>query len=150
MATVWTLLWVVAVFWCVDVVANTRSGDVVSVGLQRAGLVLGLGSLALLPACGYVLGRAQRWTYVWVLTGYVWVLLLALYVVTMLAAPPSGASDNDTAAGAGLVILGVPLLFVVGAIVGIGAGAGRLVGRRMGSPAAQPVNCYRQERGTRP
>jgi hypothetical protein len=136
MAVVWTLLWVIAVVWCVDVVTNTRAHDVMSIGLQRAGLALSLASLALMTACGYLLGRARRWTYVCALTGYVWVLLLALYVVAMLAAPPPGASDNDTAAGAGLVILALPLFLVVSAFVGIGAGAGRLGGRRPGSPVA--------------
>lgn len=107
-----------------------------SVELQRAGLFLGLGVLALLSVCGFILGRARRWTYVWMLTGYVWALLLALYVVAMLAAPTNGGGDNDTAAGAGLVILGLPMLFIVGIFVGIGAGASLLCGRRTGSSAA--------------
>jgi hypothetical protein len=133
MAAVWTLLWVIAVVWCVDVVTNTRSGDVMSAGLQRAGFALGLASMALLAVCGYLLGRARRWTYVYVLIGYVWVLLLALYVVAMLAGPTSSASDGDTVAGAGLVILALPLLLILSAVVGVGAVAGR-IGRRRTSP----------------
>jgi hypothetical protein len=130
MATVWALLWVIALVWCGRATAETQSGDAMSVGLQRAGLALGLGSLALLPVSGYILGRARRWMYVWVLVAYVWMLLLVLYVVTMLAVPVAGGSDNDTAAGAGLVILGLPMLFIVGVLVGAGAGVGLLVGRR--------------------
>jgi hypothetical protein len=135
MATVWALLWVIALVWCGRATAETQSGDAMSVGLQRAGLALGLGSLALLPVSGYILGRARRWMYVWMLVAYVWMLLLVLYVVTMLAVPVAGGSDNDTAAGAGLVILGLPLLFIIGVLVGAGAGVGLLVGRRTGTPA---------------
>ena len=83
--------------------------------------------MVLLGGGGYVLANAGRWSYIGALVIYVWALLLAWYIGAMLSTPAADGSDNDTAAGAGLVILGVPALVVVVALVGLGAGVGALV-----------------------
>jgi hypothetical protein len=83
--------------------------------------------VVLLLVCGSLLAQAGRWVYVASLTLYVWGLLLAWYIGAMLMTPAADGSDNDNAAGAGLVILGLPGLFVVAALVGLGAGVGAVV-----------------------
>jgi hypothetical protein len=55
--------------------------------------------------------------------------LLSLYVTAMLAQPDTAQSD-DTAAAAGLVIFGVPLLLIVSGLLGAGAVAGRVIANR--------------------
>lgn len=141
MVVAWFILWVVALVWCVAVVSQIEPGTVLSTGLIRSGLALGVGALVLLPVCGYLLARANRWSYVWTLIAYVWVLLLAFYIFAMLTAPTGDGTSGDTAAGAGLVILGVPLLLLVAAFVGFGVGTSALFGalsrRRTRSRLAQ-------------
>jgi hypothetical protein len=128
MAVGWLVLWGLGVVWCAAV-TRTSAGHLMGARLGIAGAALGAIALVLLSLCGYLLGRNQRWEYVWALIGYVGVQILALYVVAMLMVPTSTGSDNDTAAGAGLVIIGAPMLCIVGLFVAIGAGASLLAER---------------------
>lgn len=129
MAVAWLMLWVLGAVLCGVTVPLTNPGEALGPGLMRSALMLGIGSATLLPVCGFVLSRSRGWVYQGILVGYVWALLMMLYVVAMLAAPAAAGSDSDTAAGAGVVILGIPMLLVVGALVGIGAVANLIVGR---------------------
>jgi hypothetical protein len=127
MAGAWFLIWVLALVWAAAAVPAANAGMDPSQGIVRGGLTLAVGSVLLL-VCGYLLAHAGRWVYVAALTLYVWGLLLAWYIGAMLMTTPAAdGSDNDNAAGAGLVILGVPGLFVVAALVGLGAGVGAVV-----------------------
>ena len=133
MAGVWFLMWLLALVWAAGAIPASNAGSAPSEAVNRGGLMLLVGSVVLLPACGCVLAQSGRWAYLAALTLYVWVLLLAWYVGAMLMAPATDGSDNDTAAGAGLVILGVPGLIVIAALVGLGAAVGaavRALGRR--------------------
>jgi hypothetical protein len=126
-------LWVPGAVLCGVASAQSNRGDRLSPWLVRSGLGLAIGAVVLLVLCGYVLGRSRRWIYLATLVGCVWALLLALYIAAMLSVPVTGPSDNDNAAGAGLAILAVPVLFVVATLVGMGAGAGLLVGHLSGA-----------------
>jgi hypothetical protein len=142
MVGAWFLVWVFALVWAAAAIPASNAGSDLSEAINRGGLTLLVGSAALLPTCGCVLAHAGRWIYLAGLTLYVWVLLLAWYIGAMLMAPATDGSDNDTAAGAGLVILGVPGLFVIAALVGLGAAAGaavRAAGRRRRRQALAPV-----------
>jgi hypothetical protein len=127
MAGGWFLIWVLALVWAAAVVPAANAGTDTSEAILRGRLTLAVGSVVLLLVCGYLLAYAGRWVYVAALTLYVWGLLLAWYIGAMLMTPAADGSDNDNAAGAGLVILGVPGLFVVAALVGLGAGLGAVV-----------------------
>jgi hypothetical protein len=128
-AIAWSLLWVVAVVWWAVLDHSQPAPDrATSSGLLHSGLAVGVSALVLLSVCGDLLARAQRWSYVGALIGYVSALLIALYVVAMLTAPTEAGTSNDTAAAAGLVILGIPLVLFVTTFVGLGAGTSVLVG----------------------
>ena len=128
MAGAWFLIWVLALVWAAAAVPAANAGMDPSDAIVRGGLMLAVGAVVLLLVCGYLLAHAGRWVYMAALTLYVWGLLLAWYVGAMLMTTPAAdGSDNDNAAGAGLVILGVPGLFVVAALVGLGAGVGAVV-----------------------
>lgn len=142
MAGAWFLIWVLALVWAAAAIPASNAGSAPSEAIKRGGLTLLVGSTVLLPACGYLLAHSGRWIYLAALTLYVWVLLLAWYIGAMLMAPAADGSDNDTAAGAGLVILGVPGLIVIAALVGLGAAIGAAVraqGRRRRRQALAPV-----------
>lgn len=64
--------------------------------------------------------------------------LISLYVIAWLAVPDSEQS-NDNAAGAGLVLLGPPVLLILIAILGAGTVAGRAVARRADSRRRRPA-----------
>ncbi len=127
MVGAWLVVWGLALVWTSAAVPQASAGADPRAAVVRAGLMLALGSAGLLVVCGFLLARAGRWVYVAALTLYVWVLLLFWYVGAMLMAPAVDLSDNDNAAGAGLVILGVPALLVVATLVSLGAGGGAAV-----------------------
>lgn len=129
MAGVWAAWWMTAVVWCGLVVSGTPSGQEMSSGLGVTGLALLALAIGLLLICGYLLGRDRRWLYAWVLSAYVTVLLIALYVLAWLMVPPPAVGDNDTSAGAGVVILGVPTFAIVGFLVTAGVVASLIAGR---------------------
>lgn len=122
-AGAWFLIWILALVWAAKAEPEANAGADPSSVVVSGGLVLGIGSVILLVVCGYLLAHAGRWVYMAGLTLYVWGLLLAWYVGAMLMTPATDGSDNDNAAGAGLVILGIPALFAVAVLVGLGAGA---------------------------
>jgi hypothetical protein len=127
MAGAWFLIWVLSLAWAAAALPAANRGAGLSEAVVRGGLTLLVGSVVLLPVCGSLLAHAGRWVYVTALTLYVWGLLLALYIGSMVMTPAANGLDNDNAAGAGLVILGVPGFFVVAALVGIGVGVGAVV-----------------------
>jgi hypothetical protein len=130
MAPAWGVLGVAATVWCgVASSQQNHSGHALSMVFLYSGLALAVVWLTLLVGCSYVLARSRRWVYLWVLTGGAWFLGIALYVVGMVTAPPTEPTDtNDIAAGVGILILGVPLLLVIGIIVAVGVGASTVVG----------------------
>lgn len=97
-------------------------------GRFTSSLVLGLAALAVLATCfwGFLLGRrrAVRWLWPAALVGTA--VEMACYVVAMLAAPASDGSDQDIAAGAGLVVVTIPTGLVLLTLLWIGAGLGAL------------------------
>lgn len=127
MAGAWFLIWVLSLAWVAAAVPAANKGVDLSEAVVLGGLTLLVGSVVLLPVCGYLLAHAGRWVSVAALTLYVWGLLLPLYIVSMVMTPAANGLDNDNAAGAGLVILGVPGLLGVAALVGIGASVGAVV-----------------------
>lgn len=129
MAGVWAAWWTMAAVWCGVVVSRTTPGQDMGPGLGVTGLGLLALAIGLLLTCGYLLGRYRRWLYAWVLSGYVTVLLIALYVLAWLMVPPPAVGDNDTSAGAGVVFLGVPTFVIVGFLVNVGVVAGLIAGR---------------------
>src|SRR5580765_3567075 len=122
MAAVWLAVWVSGVAWSDKAMSDV--GRPLSEGLARSGLALAVAAAILLTVCGYLVCRPRRGIYLWALVAYVWVLLLALYVVAMVDTATAGSDD---AAGAGLVILGIPMLIVVATLACLGAGARLLV-----------------------
>lgn len=126
-AGTWFIVWVLGVVWASRTVPLTDPNLITNADVG-VGLTLAIGSPLLLVACGWLLGRAGRWVFVGALTLYVWGLLMVGYVAAMLMMPVApGVADDDTAAGAGVVLLAVPALLTVAVLVGLGAGAGALV-----------------------
>lgn len=117
-----------AAVWCGLVTSRMSSRQEMSSRFGVTGLALLALAIGLLMTCGYVLGRDRRWLYAWALCGYVTVLLIALYVLAWLMVPPPAVGDNDTSAGAGVVVLGLPTLAIVSLLVSVGVGASLIVG----------------------
>lgn len=83
--------------------------------------VVGVLAVIALPVSGYVaavplcaIGRYLG------LVAYVWFLTMGVYCLAMLASAPPGGPDTDTAAGAGLVILSVPVALVIAILAALG------------------------------
>jgi len=78
---------------------------------------------------GGAVGRVARWRELAAATIAGTCALLFWYAVAMVSQPdPNG--NNDQAAGAGAVILGVPTLIVVASLLCAGRGLGRWSARR--------------------
>lgn len=90
--------------------------------------LLGLAALAVVATCswGFLLGRRRAVRWLWPATLAGTAVETACYVVAMLAAPASDGSDQDIAAGAGLVVVTVPTALVLFTLLWIGAGLGVL------------------------
>ncbi len=129
--------WVLSVAWSVAALPPTVAAADLSSALDLAGLGLLAAWFGGTVVSGLLLGFRGRWAYVGFLVAYVWTLVLAWYVSAMLMTPADSGSDNDTAAGAGLVILAVPTLLAVVVLTTTGAGLGalaRTVSQRRRSP----------------
>jgi hypothetical protein len=105
-------------------------------------VVGGLGAVAVLATIGWgalVAWRgATRW--LWPAAAAGTAVQLMTYVIAMLAAPPSaGLADNDTAAGAGVVLLAIPTAVIVLALLWFGAALGALGRRIARSGRPRPV-----------
>lgn len=126
-AGTWFIVWVLGLVWASRTVPLADTSQMTNADVDL-GLTLAIGSPLLLVVHGWFLGRADRWLFVGALTLYVWGLFMFGYVAAMLMMPVTpGAADDDTAAGAGVVLLAVPALLIVAILVGLGAGAGALV-----------------------
>lgn len=83
-----------------------------------------VGALALIgtPITGFVAGRRPRAVERLLLcAGYIWFGFAATYTAAMLAQPVLPTDTNDTAAGAGLAILGIPAGVAIAVLLGLGA-----------------------------
>ena len=85
----------------------------------------GIGALSTVVV-GYLLGVRRLWRHLLVSLGAGTIAMLCWYVVAMVAFAPSNDTSSDNAAGAGVVILGIPTLLLIGIFLALGAGAGRL------------------------
>ena len=80
---------------------------------------LGVVLVILMPVAGFIAGRSPRaFPRIAVAAGVIWGSLMVGYALSMTA---SSGPASDDAAGAGLVILGIPTAFVVASLVGVGA-----------------------------
>lgn len=98
-------------------------------------IILSLASIGLLatPTWGYLVGRRRATKWLWPAAAIGSALQLAFYVTAMLAAPSTDGSEQDTAAGAGLVILAIPTALAILTLLWIGAGLGALSRKFKGS-----------------
>lgn len=116
---VWPSIAVAAAALSLYILQRTRPGHGHG-GLLALGIV-GIIAAVALPASGYVAAGSPRAMGRFVaLVAYVWALFMAVYVVAMLASAPPGGPDTDTAAGAGLAILGLPVALVIAVLAGVG------------------------------
>ena len=117
---------VIAGLWLPTAVALADSrGDVAwVVGCSLGGLAL-LSTLML----GGALGYSRRWRELAsaVLAGTC--SLLWWYLVAMVIAPDP-TNTNDDAAGVGVVLFALPTFVIIALLLGLAAGAGRLLSRR--------------------
>lgn len=86
-------------------------------------VILGVIWVAGMVAWGFVLVSKGHSRYVGMAILCVTALLIGLYVFSMAS---SSDQDSDIAAGAGVVIGAIPALLLVAALIGLGAGLGRL------------------------
>ena len=118
------------VAWLPTVCSLVSSGGSVLPSTARVVLAWLIGAaLSWTVLWGALLGYRRAWPVVLVSAPVGTALLMACYVVAMLASPPAstqGAAspDNDNAAGAGLVLLTVPAFLIMASLLGVGAGAG--------------------------
>lgn len=99
------------------------SGRVASVVIAALAAVAVLATLA----WGYLVGRRRATVWLWPAAAAGTAVQLFTYVTAMLAGPQSpGDANNDTAAGAGFVILAVPTAMLTLALLWLGAGIGML------------------------
>ncbi|HJQ00348.1 MAG TPA: hypothetical protein VJ851_02000 [Jatrophihabitans sp.] len=89
----------------------------------------GLAVVAVLATIGWgalvARRRATRWLWPAALAGTT--VQMMTYVIAMLAAPQSpGSADNDTAAGAGIVLLTIPTAVIILILLWFGAALGAL------------------------
>lgn len=91
-----------------------------------------LASLAVMGtlALGFVLGKRRLWVHVPLAAGVGTALLAVLYVAAMVAFADPNDSTTDNAAGAGLVIFGVPTALGLAVLLAMPAAVGWLVARR--------------------
>ncbi|MFE0458741.1 hypothetical protein ACFW1A_05695 [Kitasatospora sp. NPDC058965] len=89
---------------------------------------------------GGLLGFRRAWSVAALSAPASTALLMCCYVLVMLLGPSSGgggaSADNDNAAGAGVVFLGVPTLLLMAVLLAVGAGAGSLLGILLGRRSA--------------
>ena len=126
----WLLVWLLSLAWSAYVLAVSPDGaPVIPLITGAALLICWVGGSV---ASGFLLAFHAAWPSVVLMAGYVWVLSMAWYVASMLIGPDP-AGTNDIGAGAGVVILGIPMFLVIGTLVSVGAGlraVGRSVSRR--------------------
>lgn len=116
---VWPLIAVGATALSLYILQGTRPGHAQG-ELLALGIVVVLAVIAL-PVSGYVAAAPPRAIGRYVcLVAYVWFLTMGVYCVAMLASAPPGGPDTDTAAGAGLVILGVPVALAIAILTALG------------------------------
>jgi hypothetical protein len=103
-----TCMWSSAVLKHMDAAGNlTRP---LSHMLVTFAVILASGWALTLTVAGILLGWRRRWGVAVIFALYVWGLLLVAYAQAMLSAP---GPDQDTTAGAGAVVIGIPALAAI-------------------------------------
>lgn len=104
---------------------------------SRWELVVGLAGVGVAAtlALGYILGTRRLWAHVPVAAMLGTALFAVLYVAAMVGLSDPNDTTVDNAAGAGLVIFGVPLFLGLVGLLALPAGLAALVARRGQRPA---------------
>jgi hypothetical protein len=122
MLAYWLTVWVLALAWSARAVPVANAGTDFSSTLTWTGWAILAAVVLGLPVSGFIGARTRRWGSLLLVVWLVWALSLLWYVGSMLDGPDTSGSDD--AAGAGLVILGIPALGVIILLAALGAGIG--------------------------
>jgi hypothetical protein len=125
--------WLAALFaaplFLLVLLANHRDGHLPR---SRRELAIGLAVVGVAATLwlGYTLGRRSLWVHLPVAAILGTATFGMLYVAAMVGLSDPNDTTVDNAAGAGLVIFGVPLFLSLVVLLAVPAGLGRLIARR--------------------
>jgi hypothetical protein len=123
------LIWLVALASWLLVGTVFLAVGPVNGSITELSIIGGLGLVAIVAtiAWGALVAWRGETRWLWAAAGVGTAVQLFCYVTAMLAAPTDpGSADNDTAAGAGVVLLAIPTAVIILTLLWLGAALGAL------------------------